>query len=769
MDKFLLKNPRRQIIEAAVVGPVESAEVSVVPQIPSSAEDIEDARMTATQAKRPKQCDSQVSESSGTTSDAVRNISEVVGVTFSRPNHADQSHYPEQQLGNTTRRFQNQWYALFAWLHKEPTIDGALCFYCAKAGEQSIAKNAEPAFTSVGFRNWNRAKETFLKHESSCAHKAAIAQWLQQKKPLLAQLSTQYANDQLKARNCLISLLKCIRYLARQGIPLRGHEELDGNYSQLRLLCADFDGNLKAWLERYHDYSSPEIQNEMLNLMSNAIIRGICKDIWESEPAQPAIFSLIVDGTRDITGVEQESVCIRYVNNDLQPLEVFIGFYEATCTTGDALSLIVFDVLQRLGLPLERLRGQTYDGAANMSGKYNGAQAIIRQKQPLALFVHCSTHCINLVTETAISASPVVRDSVDVINELGVLSSQSGKFKNVFAVASSSHYSKTTSLKPLCPTRWTVRAKAIRSVLDQYEAIIEALEEMSSNNSNAATRAAGLLDKFRKGATFLTLQIALQVIEPLEILNTSLQGRQSTVGGMRKAVTSVQGFLELKRDATVFETLMVESGDMQAKLDLDEISAPRQRRPPKRFTGLAEPFHPDSAMQYYRLEYFKVIDTALAEMNSRFNQDGLKMYEQLEQCLLTGTSNDTCLQYPEIDAALLRVQLPMFKMQFQYNSTDEAATSLRSSVPQVRLLFNQVETLIRLLLVVPATSCEAERSFSGLRRLKTWLRSTMTQKRFNSVAVCNVHSSYIDKIDLYNLANDFISVHERREQLFGKF
>ena len=128
-------------------------------------------------------------------------------------------------------------------------------------------------------------------------------------------------------------------------------------------------------------------------------------------------------------------------------------------------------------------------------------------------------------------------------------------------------------------------------------------------------------------------------------------------------------------------------------------------------------------MQYYRLEYFKVIDTALAEMNSRFNQDGLKMYEQLEQCLLTGTLNDTCLQYPEIDAALLRVQLPMIKMQFQYNSTDEAATSLRSSVPQVRLLFNQVETLIKLLLVVPATSCEAERSFSGLRRLKTWLRS----------------------------------------------
>lgn len=174
-------------------------------------------------------------------------------------------------------------------------------------------------------------------------------------------------------------------------------------------------------------------------------------------------------------------------------------------------------------------------------------------------------------------------------------------------------------------------------------------------------------------------------------------------------------------------------------------------------------------MQYYRLEYFKVLDTALAELSSRLNQDGLHIYEQLEQCLLTGNINDTCRQYPEIDVAILSVQLPMFKLQFKYNSTDEAVNALRSCVSEVRILFSQVETLIRLLLVVPATSCEAERSFSGLRRLKTWLRSTMTQERLNSVAVCNVHRSYIDKIDLHALANDFINFNERREQLFGKF
>ena len=62
--------------------------------------------------------------------------------------------------------------------------------------------------------------------------------------------------------------------------------------------------------------------------------------------------------------------------------------------------------------------------------------------------------------------------------------------------------------------------------IDQYEAVIEALEEMTVGNSNVATRAGGLLVRFQKGVTLLTLFIALTVIEPLEILNAGLQARE---------------------------------------------------------------------------------------------------------------------------------------------------------------------------------------------------------------------------------------------------
>ena len=68
---------------------------------------------------------------------------------------------------------------------------------------------------------------------------------------------------------------------------------------------------------------------------------------------------------------------------------------------------------------------------------------------------------------------------------------------------------------------------------------------------------------------------------------------------------------------------------------------------------------------------------------------------------------------------------------------------LKNMVPAMRAMFPHVEALIRLLLVNPASSATAERSFSSLRRLKTYLRSTCEQRRLNNVAICHVHKHMI--------------------------
>ena len=70
----------------------------------------------------------------------------------------------------------------------------------------------------------------------------------------------------------------------------------------------------------------------------------------------------------------------------------------------------------------------------------------------------------------------------------------------------------------------------------------------------------------------------------------------------------------------------------------------------------------------------------------------------------------------------------------------------------------------QLLLVMAATSATAERSFSSMRSLKTWLRSTMKQKRFNSS-----HKDLTDEINFAEVGNTFFSGHEYRYNHFGHF
>ena len=87
----------------------------------------------------------------------------------------------------------------------------------------------------------------------------------------------------------------------------------------------------------------------------------------------------------------------------------------------------------------------------------------------------------------------------------------------------------------------------------------------------------------------------------------------------------------------------------------------------------------------------------------------------------------------------------------------------------MKQLFCEVEKLLRLLLVLRVSSCEAERSFSSLRRLKTYLRSTMTQQRLNSVAVLHVglHQRKLMSVSLDDILKDFISLNSQRMQTFG--
>ena len=99
----------------------------------------------------------------------------------------------------------------------------------------------------------------------------------------------------------------------------------------------------------------------------------------------------------------------------LQIHEDLIHFVECdTDITGRALADKMIATISALGLNLQNLRGQGYDGAGNMSGKTNGVAAIISSSYPLALYLHCASHSLNLAVVKSLNI-PCVRNMIGVV------------------------------------------------------------------------------------------------------------------------------------------------------------------------------------------------------------------------------------------------------------------------------------------------------------------------------------------------------------------
>ena len=70
---------------------------------------------------------------------------------------------------------------------------------------------------------------------------------------------------------------------------------------------------------------------------------------------------------------------------------------------------------------------------------------------------------------------------------------------------------------------------------------------------------------------------------------------------------------------------------------------------------------------------------------------------------------------------------------------------------------------------MPATNAASERSFSAMRRLKTYLRSTMRQSRLNHIMLLNINKQKIDDLDINTVADKFVRGIEHCLRFFGKF
>ncbi|KAM3277525.1 hypothetical protein ACQJBY_045427 [Aegilops geniculata] len=78
--------------------------------------------------------------------------------------------------------------------------------------------------------------------------------------------------------------------------------------------------------------------------------------------------------------------------------------------------------------------------------------------------------------------------------------------------------------------------------------------------------------------------------------------------------------------------------------------------------------------------------------------------------------------------------------------------------------YPNVSIAYHILLTVPVTIASAERSFSKLKLLKNYLRSTMSQDRLNGLAMCCIEKNMLDSINLDIVIDDFASKNARKSR-----
>ena len=107
------------------------------------------------------------------------------------------------------------------------------------------------------------------------------------------------------------------------------------------------------------------------------------------------IFSIVCNEYTDISNKEQLTMCIWWVDQELEAHNDFFRFYNVPDIGVESVVSAIKDVLLKLQLSLVNCRRQCYDGASNMMGHKNGVAKRIQDLQPKAYPTHCDGHSLS--------------------------------------------------------------------------------------------------------------------------------------------------------------------------------------------------------------------------------------------------------------------------------------------------------------------------------------------------------------------------------------
>ncbi|XP_054267047.1 52 kDa repressor of the inhibitor of the protein kinase-like [Macrosteles quadrilineatus] len=530
----------------------------------------------------------------------------------------------------------------------------------------------------------------------------------------------------------------------------------------------------KQWPENFR---SDAIQNEVIEILGKKVRSEILQDIKNAK-----YFSIMFDCTPDTARLEQMSQIIRYVkivDGECVIEESFVDFIISHQKTGRGLSEEILDKLMNDGLDIQNCRGQGFDNGANMAGKYEGVQAHICQLNDLAKFIPCSAHSLNLVGVHAAEVSVLMMNFFGKVLEFfNFFSSSTIRWEALLDCVK-------TTLKRHCETRWSSRRQAVTALQKNLPSVFKVLQNMAdrSNNWNSDTTcgATNLLRQIDFEFVCL-LEIWTDVLISLDCTNKSLQGKTVTLDVASSLLSGLAKQIQHLREQGV-QKYIDNAKLICTSMSIDSSFAEKRLRRVKKMSGeMAEDeAHLISSEKIFERECYSVFDKLMSEMDNRshiyhnissdFSFLSGKSLSRNSVCDLQKCAADLGVKYSrDIDTFELVNEVAAFKFQAKELVKDlEKASHLdllkAISKYELKDAYPNVEISLRIFLTMPVSVASCERSFSKLKIIKNYLRSSMCETRLTNLAILSIEYDRASKIDFNEVINEFALVKARKVQL----
>lgn len=551
-------------------------------------------------------------------------------------------------------------------------------------------------------------------------------------------------------------IINCIKFCGIFELALRGHDESDsssnpGIFRGLINFSAELDKTLDEHLKSSSLFkgTSKEIQNDILDC-----ILAECQERILMELKEAPYIAIMADETTDASSKTQLAIVFRYCLNSGDVVERFWTYLIPEKSDALSLSSDILNVLDNvIGDFKSKLIAQTYDGAAVMSGQNAGVQARIKEKYQFAHFVHCYAHQLNLIMTKAASANKQVRVFFGNIQEIPAFFSNSPQRINVLDAVVGKRIPHGT------PTRWNFNIRTINVVYENRENLIDCMEAIEETFLNTTVcSAASSIRRMLQDSIFIFWLTFFHYIMPhVDILFQQLQKSDIDAIYVETCICTFEENIVSVRNSVdqIVSDVSQQCSNMQ-------LPKRRRRGDDKEDNRRAAIEICDIIKNTAKDRFqFKGHLAAASLLSSKYFVEYLNTFP--EKCL-----HETFSVYPNLNKERLKTELSLIYSRSDCRNIKGAIAFLKFIIQNnLSDVFTETKKLLQILATTPMSTVEAERCFSSLNRIKTFLRNSMREDRLVALSMLSIEKKFICESTNFNenVINKFAAKKSRKIEL----